>query len=385
MFTRESKIILILAGLSHFAVHYSMVIFPVIRLVLKEEFGADLIVLGWIGGISGFMFGLGAIPAGWLEGKFGGRSLLLFCQLGMALTGVTLLFAQHIFQITTALFFLGLFASIYHPAGLTLISRRIRQISRAMGYHGIAGSLGLTLGWVLAAWFAANASWRMAYGAMSIFYLCLFLATFFLIPSKRRTPVDEEINPEGSTKVKPLLIYYSIAFLIGIAFYGLNYLPVHFNENSGNLLFGLDRVFRNGLLTTLVFLAGVGGQLLGGKIGDKYQRTASLPIILLANVPFLIAIGLTSDYWLVGFAVCVGVTHFAFQPVGNSLIAQYTNSSSRGLGYGVSFFLSFGAGSIAEPLGGYLSVNYGVENLFIIMAIILAAAFILALYLKRVS
>ena len=135
----------------------------------------------------------------------------------------------------------------------------------------------------------------------------------------------------------------------------------------------------------MVFLAGVGGQLLGGKIGDKYQRTSSLPIILLANVPFLVAIGLTSDYWLVGFAICVGVTHFAFQPVGNSLIAQYTNSSSRGLGYGVSFFLSFGAGSIAEPLGGYLSVNYGIENLFIIMAIILTAAFILALYLKRIS
>lgn len=385
MFTRESKIILLITGLSHFAVHFSMLIFPAVRLVLKQEFGADLDILGWVGGLSGFMFGLGAIPTGWLERKVGGRILLIVCQLGLMISGCAVLLSQSLTQLIVALFFIGLFASIYHPAGLTLISRRIHHISQAMAYHGIAGSMGLGVGWVLASWFAANASWRLAYGSISLLCLILSVATAIFIPSRRRSSMEEEVTYTEVTKIKPLVIYYTIAVLVGLTFYGLNYLPVHFNKHSGDILSNVDSIFRNGLLTTLVFMAGVGGQFLGGKMGEAFDRTRLLPWILLGNVPLLVAIGYTNNLWLLMSAICVGITHFAFQPVGNSLIAQYTKSPSRGLGYGVSFFLSFGAGSIAEPIGGFLAVNYGVERIFILMAMVLLLAFALSLYLKRIS
>lgn len=385
MFTRESKIILSITSLSHLAIHYSILIFPAVRLVLREEFGAELDLLGWVGGVSGFMFGLGAIPAGWLENKLGGRSLLLICQGGMAVSGVIAFLAQSLVQLTVALFFLGLFASIYHPAGLTLISKRIRQISRALGYHGIAGSMGLSAGWVVAAWFAAHISWRVAYGLSALLFLVLALATALLIPSKRHSTPEDEIPSPGATRLQPLVVYYAIVVLVGLSFYGLNYLPVHFNENSGAMLSNVDAVFRNGLLTTLVFMAGALGQIVGGRLGDTYERTKLLPFILLVNVPFLVAVSYTASFWLLASAICLGVTQFAFQPVGNSLIADYTKSPARGLAYGVSFFISFGVGSVGEPIGGFLAVHYGVERLFLLMAVALAVAFLLSVYLKKVS
>lgn len=385
MFTRESKIILLITGLSHFAVHYGMLVFPAVRLVLKAEFGADLDVLGWVGGVSGFMFGLGAIPAGWLENKLGGRKLLLICQVGIAVAGGVAFLSRDLLQLTGSLFLLGFFASIYHPAGLTLISKRIRQISRAMAYHGIAGSGGLAAGWVVAAWFAANISWRAAYGAMALFFLILALTTAILIPSRKGASAQEEVLHAGATRVRPLMIYYAIVIVVGLSFYGLNYLPVHFSRNSGTVMANMDAVFRMGLLTTFVFMAGALGQIIGGKMGDRFNRAKLLPWILLGNIPLLIAVGYTSGYWLLAFSIGAGVVFFAFQPIGNSLIADYTKSPARGLGYGVSFFFSFGAGSFAEPMGGYIAVNHGVEMIYLLMAILLTLAFIIALYLRRVS
>jgi len=65
----NEKIILIITGASHLLVHAVMLILPAILLVLKDEFGVGLATLGVVATASQFMFGLGALPAGYLEKK----------------------------------------------------------------------------------------------------------------------------------------------------------------------------------------------------------------------------------------------------------------------------------------------------------------------------
>ena len=188
MFTRESKTVITLTGLSHFAVHSSMLFFPALFIVLQEEFSAEAITLAtlsWIYTLSNFMFGFGALPAGWIEGKVGGRKLLLLYQLGAAASALFVSISTSLTTLTIALVFLGLFSSIYHPAGLTIISRRIHQTSRAMGYHGIAGSAGLAAGPLLASLSAVAGSWRWAYVGIGLFCLLLAGATATFIPSRK--------------------------------------------------------------------------------------------------------------------------------------------------------------------------------------------------------
>ena len=63
------------------------------------------------------------------------------------------------------------------------------------------------------------------------------------------------------------------------------------------------------------------------------------------------------------------MTHFIWQPVGNSLIAQISHSKHRGLSYGISFFLSFGVGSFAAGIGGLIAENFGINMVFPVMAL----------------
>ncbi len=80
----------------------------------------------------------------------------------------------------------------------------------------------------------------------------------------------------------------------------------------------------------------------------------------------------------------LGVVHFMYQPIGNAMIAEFTSSASRGIGYGFSFFLSFGIGSFASGIGGIIAVNYGVPSVFLFTAFLMAAAVAVALYLRKI-
>ena len=214
MLNKESKIILWITGASHFSVHASMLIFPAIMITLQDYLNVGLDTLGWMYMLSSFMFGLGSIPAGFLEKKFGGRNLLVVFQIGASISGLIIIFANDLTIMTFGMMLLGLSASIYHPAGLTIISRRVLQTSKAMGYHGIAGSLGLSAGPLLAAWFASIIDWRFAYFTMIVFWVILSVVTVFLIPAEHIS-VDVKEKITGNLEIREVFSISKVGNIAG--------------------------------------------------------------------------------------------------------------------------------------------------------------------------
>ena len=84
-------------------------------------------------------------------------------QIGSAIGGLILVFADNPIQMTLGLGMLGLASSIYHPAGLTILSRRLTNLSKGLAVHGVAGSSGLALGPFIAGLTAEYGSWRASY------------------------------------------------------------------------------------------------------------------------------------------------------------------------------------------------------------------------------
>lgn len=359
--------------MSHLLVHSQMLVLPNIFLILQKQFSIGMDVLGLIATASAFMFGLGAIPAGYFERKIGGRTLLLTYQIGSALSAIIIIMAQHIISITIGLMLLGFFSSIYHPAGLTILSRRITNLSKGMAIHGIFGSMGLALGPILASSLTELFSWRFAYGTLILTHILLSVSTFFLI-KRRKTVIekDENENSPDKTNIKALVMYYGIAALMGFAYTGFTtFIPTHFALETRNVFFGLSDIMRGGLFTTLVLIAGIIGQIIGGWAGDKYNKVHLMFWIVLANIPLFAILGFSTGSPLILFGILLGVVHFSVQPIGNALIAGFTDSKSRGLWYGVSFFFSFGVGSLAAGIGGWVAEQYSVSMVFPMVAILL--------------
>jgi len=383
--TRDTKIILGVTCGSHFSVHTLMLILPSILLVLQQEFQVGLDTLGYIVAASLFMFGLGALPAGFLEKRLGSRRLLLVYQLGTVCAVIIIIVSHSLPMLTMGMMVLGIFASLYHPAGLTLLSRRVKNLSKSLGYHGVAGTSGLALGPLLAVTFTELLSWRVAFGIMALFNLGLALITARLIPARTtNNQIEEDAQNTNVTNRPALITYYIIIIFVGFAFAGFTtFMPTHFSLFTGNITAFLSNTIRGGLFTTIVLLGGVIGQIIGGYLGDKYSRPKLLFLLLLLNIPLLILVGLTTELTLIIVAVIFGTAHFALQPVGNALIANFTHSRSRGIGYGISFFLSFGVGSIGAAAGGFIAERFGVQYVFPVLGIVLLPTLILAFYIYR--
>jgi len=362
--------------------HSLMLVYPTLMVIIKDELGLGFDALGFIALGSSFMFGLGAIPAGYFENKLGGRKLLLIFQFSCLLAGILVALSSTTTQFTLALIFVGFVASIYHPAGLTILSRRVRPMGRAMAIHGIMGSIGLALGPILATVFAEWGIWRYVYLFLASVGGVLGLATLVLIPKKdspEELETDKALSPDSTNK-KALIYFYITAVLMGLAYNGFTtFMPSHFAMNTNEFLGNLSSTFKAGFFPALVFLSGICGQWIGGILADKYPRPVVLIWVVLLNIPFLILMGISTDHYLVVWSIFLGITHFNFQPIANTLISELTHSKMRGLGFGINFFLTFGVGAIAAGLSGIIAQKFGVIWVFPTMGIILIPAVLTAL------
>ena len=77
-------------------------------------------------------WGLGALVAGWLVDRYGGRLMLAVYLLGCGTLCASVMGLYSTSSITLVMLLMGGFASIYHPAGLALISHETDNNAESM-------------------------------------------------------------------------------------------------------------------------------------------------------------------------------------------------------------------------------------------------------------
>jgi len=379
----NKNIILAIVSLSHLVVHAQMMVFPTLILVFSSEYNLGMDVLGLMAATGTFMFGLGAIPAGILEKKLGSKALLLIYQIGSTIAGLIIILSNSPFQITIGLGVLGISSSIYHPAGLTLLSHKLDRLSRGLAIHGIAGSFGLALGPLIASLASEYGSWRISYLIWISVQIILTFASFHYIKIKE-IKGDNLVNNSKRTSRVEMTLYYVTTISLGFAFGGFTtYMPSLFGMQNDGIFKLFSITLKAGIFTTMVFLSGIIGQAMGGYLGDRFDRRSLLCIIIALNIPLMALMGHTSSWQLLFSSILLGVAYFSNQPVSNALLADLTSKEDRGIGYGVSFFLSFGIGGLAPAVSGVIAEAYTIEMIFPFLSICLVPGLIAGLLLVR--
>lgn len=143
--------------------------FEAIHLPLVGSFPATPFVMGVVLTVGYAPFGLGALPGGVLSDAYGSRTLIAACMAGMAGAFLALAASPSLAAVGLSLFVWGIAASVYHPAGLSLISTGVRARGRAFAYHGIAGNLGIALGpFATAVLLFALTGWRVVVAMLAL-------------------------------------------------------------------------------------------------------------------------------------------------------------------------------------------------------------------------
>ncbi len=382
----------------HAMVHTYELSIPILMTIWLLEFSTTTAVLGAVVAIGYGLFGIGALPGGLLVDRFGSRVLISACLAGMGLSFLALSLAPNIVGVAVALSLWGATASVYHPAGLTLISNGVEERGRGFAYHGMAGNVGIAGGPLLTAVLLLAFDWRIVAIILAIPALIAAIVgltiTFDPTAAVELTDGERERRPPSSPGefIDETRRLFTIGFLLVfviVSFNGLYYRGVltFLPDLLGDFLtaaigdvqpgifdpdsplaeeFDLAQYLYAGLL-----LVGIGGQYLGGRLTDLIEPERGLIIMLtsltIIGLLFVPAAG-TGLWGLLGISLILGFALFAMQPLTQATIARYSMPESRGLSFGYTYLAIFGIGALGAAIVGTV-LTYGSASLvFIVLA-----------------
>jgi MFS family permease len=362
-----------LASFGHALCHIAETAFAGALLSIKADFLIDsnrMLTLLTVPGL--ILFGAGAVPAGLWADRRGTRSAILgyFLLVGLAATVVAITTSP--LQLAVALGMLGLAISIYHPAGLAMLAQGCRNRGRAMGIHGVAGSLGLAIGPAMGLFLSTRYSWRMAYVAIAVCAALGLLACWrTTFPARPELPAAVPRSDQRPVDRRPLLVLaiLFVAMTIG----GFNYrcvitaLPVYLSGQAEPA--GADGALQEStadksLVVFLVLAVGGFGQIAGGFLADRFRSAWSYALVILLTIPFALFLAHGGGTWVSLGAGVMMMIMFAQQPLENTIIANATPAHVRSTVYGLKFILAFGVASCGAFLSGWVWDRYGIEHVF---------------------
>lgn len=386
-------------AVAHGLVHTTELTYAALLLRIGDEFGQGEFMLGIIANAFAFTFGAGALPSGVLVDRLGSQRVITFGFLIAAVASMLVGLSPNAFVLGAFLVLLGMGIGLYHPAALSLIALTAEKRGLVLGYHGVAGNIGVAVAPVMAVGLAEAIDWRAAYfflGGLSL--LLVFLLRAAHLPSAERGAQVEaaattaDPSPSGdppvwaSRALLPLLLVYVVFVLNGFIYRGsLTFLPAHIEEHLHITFLGIDEVALASSLTTVALLAGAVGQYVGGNMCQRYVLERLAPPLALALVPSLFLMGATGGLLMVAAAAAFVFFNFAGQPVYTSLIAEYTPEGAVGRSYGISFFAAFGLGSVAATFAGFFAERWGTGSVFVSLSAFALLVVCLTLIIWRVS
>jgi len=339
-FSPEEHKILLITCPGHFFTHFFTLVFPAITIPLTTTFSMPLEQVVKLSFWMYLLYGVLAIPVGLAADRWRAKPMM---AAGIALMGTGLAIAGAApspLVMTLALAAVGVGASVYHPAGIALISHTVRLRGMALGVNGVFGSLGIAMAPLVTGLLTWAFGWRAALVSLG----AVGLVTAVVV---QRVKVDEAIRPHqprgplDTRNLLPLYVLLASALVLGgIAYRGNMILLPAYMELKTTFLASLighlpiptghgSTTLAASILASLVFFAGLLGQVVGGRAADRMELRRAYLLFHGMSFPFLLAMAFTSEGALVVCAVCYGFLSFGMQPVENSIIASSMTTQPR--------------------------------------------------------
>ena len=372
-------------NLAHFLDHFFLLVFPTAVLALHKAWDMSYGEALALGTPVYVAFAAGTLPAGWLADRWSREGMLATFFIGIGAASIATGLAAGPITLMIGLGAIGLFAAIYHPAGLAMVTEATETPGRALAVNGVWGNMGIASAALATGVMAQVLGWRYAFilpGAVSV-----AIGLFYVTSLKGIAAGHERIAGTSSRQVmastadrKRVLTVIGIGALFGgLIFQGVTVaLPRLFEERLTTLSGDLTQI---GAAASLVFALAAFAQLPVGRLLD---RIGARPIFIAAvglQASFLALLAGAQGLQAFLYSAPLLIAMFGALPVTGWLMARYVPSAWRARAFAVEYVFSLGAGALAVPLIAHLHGQSGFGPVFLMLAagatIIFAAAWLL--------
>lgn len=400
----NDRSIAVFTMLGHGLVHWFEMSIPIFLVAWRGAFDVSLVLVGLVVALGYAPFGLGALPGGMLADRFGARRVVLACFAGMTGSFLLLAAATSMPTIAAALLLWGTAASVYHPAGNSLISTGASRRGTVFAYHGMAGNVGLAAGPFVTATLLISFDWPTVAALLSVPGLVALAYAWRVEFDPTAATADTEAGTGTPLSVPTLLansrrlfaggflVVFALVTFEGLFYRGvLTYLPEILGDLDAVEAIGgsdadgdLAGIEPGDFVFVGLLVVGIVGQYVGGKLTDRVRVERGLlaifgilAVLAVAFVP-VAALGLGP---LLGLCGLLGFFLFAIQPFYQVAVALYTPADTRGLSYGYTFLAEFGLGATSVAIGGFVLGEFALAVFFLVLGLFAVVAGLLAVVL----
>ena len=336
--------------------------------VIIREFQLSLLEASLVATVPSLIALLMNIPSGFLADRFNTKHLLFASMLIEGGSALLVSQTNNFWMLVLGVSFLKISSPLYHISGLSHVSRiaEPQQVSRSMGFHNALGSLGSALGVVGLAVFLSTMGWRWTY----LFWAFPVLIWGFIIlkSSQLKTKRFEQTERKSGNRLRRLPLIFSsglLIFLIAISFREVGskgsstFMTTYFVktrnifESTASLIFGLGP------------FVGIVGSLSGGYFGEKIGAKKTLSWAIIGCAISLSMLSAVSQlYFLITVYILYAFFSNAMWSPMNTIVADVTPVTDRGLGFSVYFFTEGLIASVAPTLAAGVIVLSDVWFIF---------------------
>jgi MFS family permease len=387
----QERRILFFSSATHFFTHFYVLVFPALVMPMSRDLGLPIAAVLNISFWMYLLYGILALGWGWISDHLGHKwamnTGIILAAAGFILAGLV----RSLPLLTASFALVGIGCSAYHPSGLALVSQGVRLRGRAMGINGVWGNVGMAGAPLVSGLLSYLIGWRrgvVILGAVGLLLGIAAVMTPFAV--ERGTEVKKVEKLASGTAIRLFVM-----FCLGVIFAGLMYrsfsviLPAFLESRLGGLSQSLRQLlparfahvedlaaFQTlvaNIIATAVYVLGIFGQILGGRVADRYSLKWGYFIFFCAALPFVLAVVFLENALLIPAAGLFLLFAVGMQPIENSLLAFLTPARWRSMSYGIKFTLTFGAGSFAVKIVGAVQQHYGIGSVIVLVACFLAA------------
>ena len=371
-------------NIGHFLDHLFTLIFATVAaLALVKEWGisyADLTLYGLPGFVA---FGAFSLPAGWLADRWSRHGMMVVFFIGIGLASILAAFARSPFEISLAVFIVGVFAAIYHPVGLAMVVEQAKATGTGMmiGINGIWGNLGVGSAALITGAVIDWLGWRWAFVLPGIASVLIGLAYWSFCRAEIQaanargrpnvTVASAKAAAGGPSAERTALIrltaiiFFTTA-ISSIIFQSTTYaLPKVFEERLPDLAGTATKV---GWFAFMVFAVASVAQLMVGRALDVYGPRLVFMVVAAIQVTFFSLMPGLRDIPALIVALGFMLGAFGQIPINDYMIGKMARSELRASIYGVRYFVSFIALAATMLLIAWVHKHWGFDVLFRILA-----------------
>ena len=343
------------SNIGHVYTHMFTILYASAVLYLPSVFGLGYGELLEMASLGLVLFGVGALPAGWLGDRWSQVGMLVIFFVGLGAGSLVTGLASGTGTLFLGLCLIGLFASIYHPVGIAWLVACARKRGMALGINSVFGGVGSAAAPIFVGVMIDYFSWRAAFVVPGVASLLTGAALWLAWRRGAVRDVRADRTPlakPGRGAMRRVFIVLTLTMACnGFIYTGLMHtMPKIFETGLSPSLTGSYTEI--GLYVGAVIAIASACSVVGGWLADRYSaRTIYVSCWLAMVVPVFV---LTSTFGALLLAVAAVAMAFnaGFAAAENMLVAHYTPFRWRSLAYGAKFVLALGIGGLTVSLAG---------------------------------